>query len=129
VDLLNTLLRGYQTSGFENWTIICLYTVCKILRIFAMKADEERNSKNILDDSAAANFQDDFDPETNKRQKLEDCVRQLFKAFKDCQSDRYACPFWSPKHFNSPGSGHRSRSLASGEATTSPTYFSSHTSS
>ncbi|KAK4129262.1 hypothetical protein N657DRAFT_639843 [Parathielavia appendiculata] len=89
-ELLNALLRGYQNSKFKNWTIICLYTVCKHLRIFAMKADDERNSNNFVDDSPAVNFQDDFDPETNKRQKLEDCVRQLFKAFNVCQQDRAA---------------------------------------
>ncbi|KAK4100612.1 protein CSN12 [Parathielavia hyrcaniae] len=90
IDLLNALLRGYQSHKFKNWTIICLYTVCKHLRLFAMKADDERNSNNVVDDSPAANFQDDFDPETNKRQKLEDCVRQLFKAFNICQQDRAA---------------------------------------
>ncbi len=87
-DLLNVLLRGYQSSGFEVWTIPCLYVVCKHLRIFAAKADEERNNNSSLDDNAAEAFQDDFDPETNKRQKLEDCARVLSRVFMVCQTDR-----------------------------------------
>jgi hypothetical protein len=50
-------------------------------------ADEERNSKIPIDDSAA-NLQDDFDPESNKRQKLEDCARVLGRVFNLCQADR-----------------------------------------
>jgi hypothetical protein len=89
-DLLNFLLRGYQNAGFEAWTIPCLYVVCKHLRIFAIKADAERNSNSAssLDDGAAANFQDDFDPETNKNQKLEDCARVLGRVFNVCHMDR-----------------------------------------
>ncbi|KAH6634112.1 hypothetical protein B0J18DRAFT_415323 [Chaetomium sp. MPI-SDFR-AT-0129] len=86
-ELLNVLIRGYQNSGFEAWTIPCLYTVCKHLRVFAMQADEERNHSSAFDDTAAA-LQDDFDPETNKRQKLEDCARALSRVFMLCQTDR-----------------------------------------
>ncbi|KAG7293311.1 hypothetical protein NEMBOFW57_003357 [Staphylotrichum longicolle] len=87
-ELLNALLRGYQSCGFEVWTIPCLYVVCKHLRIFAMKADDERNNSSSLDDNAAETLQDDFDPETNKRQKLEDCARVLSRVFMVCQTDR-----------------------------------------
>ncbi|KAK3309641.1 uncharacterized protein B0T15DRAFT_516034 [Chaetomium strumarium] len=86
-ELLNLLLRGYQNAGFEAWTIPCLYVVSKNLRIFAIMADEERNSKIPIDESAA-NLQDDFDPESNKRQKLEDCARVLGRVFNLCQADR-----------------------------------------
>ncbi|KAJ4290651.1 COP9 signalosome (CSN) subunit [Collariella sp. IMI 366227] len=89
VELLNVLGRGYQTSSaFEAWTLPALYVVSKHLRLFAIRADEERNSNTSLDDSAAANFQDDFDPESNKRQKLEDCARVLMRVFMICQTDR-----------------------------------------
>ncbi|KAL2128403.1 hypothetical protein VTI74DRAFT_9222 [Chaetomium olivicolor] len=89
VELLNVLGRGYQsTSGFEAWTLPCLYVVSKHVRLFAIRADEERNNNTSLDDNAAANFQDDFDPETNKRQKLEDCARVLMRVFMICQTDR-----------------------------------------
>lgn len=86
-ELLNVLIRGYQNSGLEAWTIPCLYMVCKHLRVFAMQADEERNHSNAFDDTAAA-LQDDFDPETNKRQRLEDCARALSRVFMLCQTDR-----------------------------------------
>ncbi|KAH6651061.1 hypothetical protein F5144DRAFT_558272 [Chaetomium tenue] len=86
-ELLNVLLRGYQSWGFEAWTIPCLYVVCNHLRIFAMQADKERNNNSSFDDAAAA-LQDDFDPETNKRQKLEDCARVLSRVFMVCQTDR-----------------------------------------
>ena len=86
-ELLNVVLRGYQNWGFEAWTIPCMYVVCKHLRIFAMQADEERNNNSSFDDAAAI-LQDDFDPETNKRQKLEDCARVLSRVFMVCQTDR-----------------------------------------
>jgi hypothetical protein len=52
-----------------------------------MQADEERNNNSSFDDAAAI-LQDDFDPETNKRQKLEDCARVLSRVFMVCQTDR-----------------------------------------
>jgi COP9 signalosome complex subunit 12 len=86
-ELLNLLIRGYQNFGFEAWTIPCMYVVCKHLRLFAIQADEERNSSS-LDDNAGETLQDDFDPETNKRQKLEECARTLSRVFMVCQTDR-----------------------------------------
>lgn len=86
-ELLNVVLRGYQSWNFEAWTIPCMYVVCKHLRIFAMQADEERNNNSSFDDAAGI-LQDDFDPETNKRQKLEDCARVLSRVFMVCQTDR-----------------------------------------
>lgn len=87
-QLLNILVRAYRNSGFEAWTIPCLYVASKHLRLFAIMADEERNSNSSLDDGAAADLQDDFDPETNKNQKLEDCARVLTNVFTLCQNDR-----------------------------------------
>ncbi|KAK4156909.1 hypothetical protein C8A00DRAFT_30231 [Chaetomidium leptoderma] len=87
-ELLNVLLRGYQNNGIEAWTLPCMYVVCKHLRLFAMEADEERNNSSSVDESAAPSLQDDFNPETNKRQKLEDCARVLSRVFTACQSDR-----------------------------------------
>ncbi|KAL1843718.1 hypothetical protein VTJ49DRAFT_99 [Mycothermus thermophilus] len=86
-DVLNQLLRGYQNHGFEAWTIPCLYIVCKNLRAFAIKADDERNSSSV-EDTTANNLQDDFDPDTNKNQKLEECARTLSRVFMICQTDR-----------------------------------------
>lgn len=85
--LLLTLIRGYQTHGFEAWTIPCLYVVCKHLRLFAMKVDEERNNSGPLDESTTI-LQDDFDPDTHSQQKLYDCANDLNKVFSICQNDR-----------------------------------------
>ena len=88
--MLSLLIRGYNNHGFEAWTIPCLYVACKHLRVFAIKADAERNSTNALDNAAASNFQDDdFNPESEQHKILEDCARQLNRVFNVCLSDRY----------------------------------------
>lgn len=84
-DLTTAITRGYTNHGFEAWSIPCVYVIGKYLRIFAIKADDER-SKNANDQGAS--FQDDFDPETEKHQHLEDCARQLNRIFTLCLSDR-----------------------------------------
>ena len=83
--MANELLRGYNNAGFEAWTIPCLYVTGKYLRIFAIKADSE------LEKSVAfgADFQDDFDPEGGKNDKLEDAARVLNRMFQSCITDRY----------------------------------------
>ena len=81
------LYRGYANQGFEAWTIPCLYVGGRYLRIFAIKADSERNSSSVNDNTET--FQDDFDPESEKSQQQEDCARQLNRLFQLCLSDRY----------------------------------------
>jgi hypothetical protein len=128
-DLLNQLIRGYQNYGFEAWTLPCLYIVSKNLRAFAIQADNERNSSSV-EDTTANNFQDDFDPETNKNKKLEECVRTLTKVFNLCQADRCVPPERRPSTGLAYSlAGHRLMSLGNGVVTTSPTSFSKHTSS
>lgn len=83
-ELINAIHRGYTNFGFEAWTIPILYTTAKSLREFAIKADEERNSKPM---ESTANF-DDFDTEAEKHQQLEDCARQLNRLFTLCLNDR-----------------------------------------
>ncbi|KAK4451666.1 protein CSN12 [Podospora aff. communis PSN243] len=85
-EVLSILIRGYNSSGFESWTIPCLYVTGKYLREFAIKADAERGSS--LDNTTEPNFQDDFDPESQKNHYLEDCARQLNRVFNLCLSDR-----------------------------------------
>ena len=80
------LYRGYANHGFEAWTIPCLYVGGRYLRIFAIKADDERN--NNAGNDTAETFQDDFDPESEKSQQQEDCARQLNRLFQLCLSDR-----------------------------------------
>lgn len=88
-ELLNLLIRGYNSNGFEAWTIPCLYVTGKHLREFAIRADFERNNSSTLDNSAEATFQDDFNPESEQNQTLEDCARQLNRVFNLCLSDRF----------------------------------------
>ncbi|ETS81218.1 Protein CSN12 [Pestalotiopsis fici W106-1] len=86
-DLTSQIIRGYTNYDFENWTIPCLYVAGKYMRLYAIRADAERNTNDAGDD-ALTNFQDDFDPETEKNKSLEDCARQLNRIFNTCLSDR-----------------------------------------
>jgi COP9 signalosome complex subunit 12 len=87
--MLSFLIRGYLNAGFEAWTIPCLYVAGKNLRIFAIKADEERNRNNSLENAVGSSFQDDFNPESEQNQKMEDCARVLNRVFNLCLSDRF----------------------------------------
>ena len=84
-EVTNALIRGYSNGGFEAWTIPCLYVAGKYLRIFAIKADEQTGSNVVF----GGNFQDDFNPEAGKNEKLEDAARVLNRMFQLCISDRY----------------------------------------
>lgn len=86
-DLTSQIIRGYTNYDFENWTIPCLYVAGKYMRLYAIRADAERATNDASDD-ALTNFQDDFDPETEKHKSLEDCARQLNRIFNTCLSDR-----------------------------------------
>lgn len=94
--MTNALIRGYTNCGFEAWTVPCLYVAGKYIRIFAIKADEGTANTS----GSTNNFQDDFNPEAEKNEKLEDAARQLNRIFTICLSDRCAFPF----HLNSQSS-------------------------
>ncbi|KAE8448509.1 COP9 signalosome complex subunit 8 [Mollisiaceae sp. DMI_Dod_QoI] len=85
-EMTNALIRGYTNCGFEAWTVPCLYVAGKYLRIFAIKADEGIANGT----SSVKTFQeeDDFNPEAEKNEKLEDAARVLNKIFTTCLSDR-----------------------------------------
>ncbi|EPE30762.1 hypothetical protein GLAREA_03729 [Glarea lozoyensis ATCC 20868] len=83
-ELTNMLHRGYMNCNFGSWTIPCLYVVGKYLRVFAIKADEGAASSQAV----SATFQDDFNPDSEKNEKLEDAARQLNRIFNLCLSDR-----------------------------------------
>lgn len=85
-ELCTALYRGYTNYGFENWTLPCLYTAGRYLRIFAMRADQENSQGS--DESNAAMLQDDFDPDAEKSSHMEDCARVLNRMFTLCLSDR-----------------------------------------
>ncbi|KIH90053.1 COP9 signalosome complex subunit 12 [Sporothrix brasiliensis 5110] len=91
-DVINAVHRGYTNHGFEAWTVPCLYVVGNHLRIFAVRADEERANASSSATGPAfvgeAAFQDDFDADSEKNQQLEDCARQLNRLFQLCLSDR-----------------------------------------
>ncbi|RDL42441.1 uncharacterized protein BP5553_02420 [Venustampulla echinocandica] len=83
-EMTVVLIRGYTNSGFQAWTVPCLYVAGKYMRVFAIKADEDAANNP----SSAINFQDDFNPEAEKNEKLEDAARQLNRMFQICLSDR-----------------------------------------
>uniref|UniRef100_A0A0D2Y4J1 Protein CSN12 homolog n=1 Tax=Fusarium oxysporum (strain Fo5176) TaxID=660025 RepID=A0A0D2Y4J1_FUSOF len=66
-ELTSVLIRGYNSHGFEAWTIPSLYMVGKYLRLFAIKSDEERQAKTFDTGPGASLISDDFDPETDKQ--------------------------------------------------------------
>lgn len=86
--MTNQLIRGYTNCGFEAWTVPCLYVAGKYLRIFAIKADEATGNNT----GVVTTFQDDFNPEAEKNEKLEDAARQLNRIFQICLADRFATP-------------------------------------
>lgn len=85
-EVLNVLLRGYQTQLFAAWTIPCLYVVGKYLRNFAIKADEQEKSADN-----GPSFNEGFQEELGggKNECLQDAARQVNKIFSACISDRY----------------------------------------
>ena len=82
-DLANAVIRGYSNNSFEAWTIPCLYVTGKYLRVFAIKADKSGSST-----SDTIGFEDDFNPDAGKNEKLEDAARVLNRMFQICLSDR-----------------------------------------
>lgn len=85
-DFSTTLTRGYRGANFGAWTIPCLYVAGKYLRVFAIKADNDRRSNPA--EESALNLQDDFDPEAEANHNLEDAARQLNTIFSLCLMDR-----------------------------------------
>lgn len=82
--MTNALIRGYTNCGFEAWTVPCLYVAGKYMRIFAIKADESASTVPNL----VTNYGDDFNPDAEKNEKLEDAARVLNRIFNICLSDR-----------------------------------------
>ena len=71
--MANQLIRGYTNCGFEAWTVPCLYVAGKYMRIFAIKADESTGNNT----GAITTFQDDFNPEAEKNEKLGRAIKIL----------------------------------------------------
>ncbi|KAL9595574.1 MAG: hypothetical protein Q9219_006370 [cf. Caloplaca sp. 3 TL-2023] len=78
-EVTNLLIRGFSNAGFGAWCMPCLYTAGKYLRVFAIKADEEKGVKVregsmkmdedvlLADDVAAVGHE--------KNERLEDAAR------------------------------------------------------
>lgn len=81
-EVANVLIKGYSGGVLQAWTLPCLYTVGKYLRIFAMRADAEIEAQG----GGVGSFQDDF--EFDKSAKLEDAARTINRMFILCLSDR-----------------------------------------
>lgn len=85
-EVANLLIRGYSSSGFQAWTLPCLYLAGKYLRMFAIKADSEGSGDSLAFDDGV---QDDVMGGTGKNEKLEEAARVINRMFTLCLSDRY----------------------------------------
>jgi hypothetical protein len=81
------LIRGYNNSGFEAWTIPILYMVGKYLRLFAIKSDAER-IRVASSTPETVVMHDDYDPEAEKQGQLRECEQYLKRIFTLCLNDR-----------------------------------------
>lgn len=88
-DLTSKLIRGYNSHGFDAWTIPALYMVGKYLRLFAIESDEERKRNSVAASSDSMLIQDDFDPEADQQAQLRDCEQHLKRLFTLCFTDRF----------------------------------------
>lgn len=71
------------------------------LRIFAIKADEERNNNTSLGNPTEMESYDDFDdPESQENQTLRDCCTRVNRVFNICLADRYDILFSSPDNYS-----------------------------
>ncbi|KAJ5086002.1 PCI/PINT associated module [Penicillium argentinense] len=74
----NALIRGYSaSSGLPAWTLPCLYSVGKYLRIFAINADLHVASQ----ESSALDFQEDVAADSEKNANLEEAARVINRMF------------------------------------------------
>lgn len=89
-EVLNALIRGYNSGALAAWTVPCLYVAGKYLRNFAILADAQASK---LQGSAIFNggFQDDAVGTIGRHEKLEDAARQINRIFSLCISDRCVC--------------------------------------
>lgn len=87
-ELTNALHRGYTNGDFEAWTVPCMYTLGKHLRVFAIRADKEIEETG---NGVRGGFHDEENPESEKNIKLEDAARVLNRLFQLCVADRSVC--------------------------------------
>lgn len=89
-EVVNALIKGYQSGNFDAWTIPCLYVAGRYLRVFAIKADDNAALQKGNGFAFAGGIQEEDAFGTGgKHQNLEDAARQINKIFGLCVSDRY----------------------------------------
>ena len=86
-DLCNNLIRGYQTFGFAAWSVPCMYTAGKYLRILAIKADADAAHAASNGNGFAAGMTDDITDTSEKNEKLQDAARTLQLMVAACRTD------------------------------------------
>ncbi|KAF3921561.1 hypothetical protein AA313_de0203262 [Arthrobotrys entomopaga] len=70
-DLTQAVIRGFQNSGWEVWSLEVLYTACKYLRYVAIRADEAKRAEG-----------------EDTWKQLEEAARIINRAFNVCLNDR-----------------------------------------
>lgn len=85
--VVNVLLKAYLESILDAWTIPCLYTAGKYLRIFAIKADDVASS--LRESGAIVASYEEEESDGGKNENLEDAARQINRIFSVCNGDRY----------------------------------------
>ena len=86
-DVTNILIKGYNSGGFESWTVPCLYVVARNLRTFAIKADIMGVSNGAM--SYENGFQDEESGDIGKNKHLSETAGIISRIFTLCLSDRY----------------------------------------
>lgn len=86
-DLCINLCRGYTNFGFQAWTIPCMYTAGKYLRVIAAKADAEAASASMNGNGFANGLSDDITDTSEKNDKLQDAARTLQQMVSVCRTD------------------------------------------
>lgn len=81
------LNRGYQTSGFPFWTIPCMYTAGKYLRVIAIKTDLDAANAAAKSNGFISGLQEDIADEDDKNDKLTDAARVLQQMISISRTD------------------------------------------
>lgn len=86
-EVCTFLNRGYSNYGFQAWTIPCMYTAGKYLRLIAIRADEAavRSSPNGF--GLASDLADDMADDGTSNARLQDAARTLQQMISVCRSD------------------------------------------
>ena len=86
-DVCVNLCRGYTNSNFPAWSVPCMYTAGKYLRIIAIKADAYAANSVNTNNGYAAGFTDDIADTSEKNDKLQDAARTLQQMISVCRTD------------------------------------------